>query len=203
MLRFCNAPLKSFVCVCVCVPINTDDILQTDSRPQKMKAMWSQSIDLLQGDRSCKTAWPPDFFPPSCVLFFFFFFCTINCSWHLRLHRVSTCIQRPPPMIPWTPPRVCCVLLYCRLTPGWHLVFFQPTNKWKVWNPLNFFPQPKRIHCSIYTLIITRSKWHSADVMPCHLCPEPWIKNTQNNGLFWPSVSVTEYVYITVYSSYF
>lgn len=54
MLRFCNAPLKSFVCVCV--PINTDDILQTDSRPQKMKAMWSQSIDLLQGDRSCKTA---------------------------------------------------------------------------------------------------------------------------------------------------
>lgn len=71
---------------------------------------------------------------------FFKLFSTINYSWHIRLHRVSICIQRPPPMIPWTPP---CVFLCVALlqTHSWLTsCFFHPTNKWKGMKSTEFLP---------------------------------------------------------------
>lgn len=178
MLRSCNAPLRRCVCACVCVfqlTLTTFCRLTADLRRWRRcghRALICYRVTVPAKQLDLRISSHPPAYS------FFKLFSTINYSWHLRPHRVSICIQRPPhPMIPWTPPPVfvvCCSTADSLLADI--LFFFNRPISEKVWNPLNFFPQPKRIHCSIYTLIITRSKWHSADVMQCHLCPEPWIK---------------------------
>lgn len=108
MLRFCNAPLKSFVCVCVFqLTLTTFCRLTADLRRWRQcghRALICYRVTVPAKQLDLRISSHPPAYS------FFKLFSTINCSWHLRLHRVSICIQRPPPMIPWTPPVffVCC-----------------------------------------------------------------------------------------------